>query len=136
MAKGAMKGLSKAQIRRFKNMLEAKAEEIRQNLQSAKAAKALARGEEPVGIEELPGQSHEEWIFLNRNNIDAMLFREIHEALGRIEETGFGICLECDEGISLKRLQVIPWARCCVTCQEELAGYLEEPTRQKRSYSY
>ena len=136
MTKGAKKGLNKAQIRRFKNMLEAKAEEIRQNLQSAKAAKALARGEEPVGIEELPGQSHEEWIFLNRNNIDAMLLREIHEALGRIEESAFGVCLECDENMSLKRLQAIPWARYCVECQEELAGYPEEPTRQKRSYSY
>ena len=136
MAKGTTKSLNKAQIRRFRGMLEAKAEEIRQNLQSAKAAKALARGEEPVDIEELPGQSHEEWIFLNRNNIDAMLFREIQEALSRMDEGAFGMCQECDENMSLKRLQALPWARYCISCQEELAGDPEEPTRQKRSYSY
>ena len=136
MAKGTTKSLNKAQIRRFKQMLEAKAEEIRQNLQSAKAAKAFARGEEPVDMEELPGQSHEEWIFLNRNNLDAILFREIQEGLGRIEERTFGTCLECDKNMSLKRLQAIPWARFCVACQEELASNAEEPTRQKRSYSF
>ncbi len=136
MAKGTTKALNKAQIKRFKGMLEAKAEEIRQNLQSVKTAKALARGQEPVNMEELPGQSHEEWIFLNRNNIDAMLLREIQEALSRIEENAFGICLECEESMSLKRLQAIPWARYCVACQEELAGYPEESTRQKRSYSF
>ena len=136
MAKGTTKGLNKAQIRRFKAMLEAKAEEIRQNLQSAKTTKALARGEEPVDIEELPGQSHEEWIFLNRNNIDAMLFRETQEALRRVDDGTYGTCLECAEHLSLKRLQAIAWARYCVSCQESLAGYPEERQREKRSYSY
>ena len=66
MTRIASKGLTKTQINRFKKMLETKALEIRANLQSSSAAKALARGDEPLDLEELPGQSHEEWIFLNR----------------------------------------------------------------------
>ena len=70
MASTVSKGLTKAQRNRFRKLMEAKASEVRANLQSSSAAKALARGGEPLDLEELPTQSHEEWIFLNRNNID------------------------------------------------------------------
>ena len=106
--------------------MEAKAIEIRANLQSSWAAKALARGGEPLDLEELPTQSHEEWIFLNRNNIDTMLLREIDEALGRIEDDSYGVCMGCDDPISLKRLEAVAWARYCVPCQEEISSHSEE----------
>ena len=79
MPKTLTKSLTRAQVKRFRKLLDAKAAEIRDNLQSSAAAKTLAHGGEPLNLEELPGQSHEEWIFLNRNNIDVMLLREIEE---------------------------------------------------------
>ncbi len=133
MTRIASKGLTKTQINRFKKMLETKALEIRANLQSSSAAKALARGDEPLDLEELPGQSHEEWIFLNRNNIEVMLLREIDEAIDRIEDEDYGTCLECEIPISLKRLEAVSWAKYCVTCQEELSVEQEPPGRV-RSY--
>jgi len=123
MAKGTTKSLTKAVLRRYKAALETKAQEIRESLRSASASKALSRGDEPLDEEELPGQSHEEWIFLNRNHLDVMLLREIDEALRRMEAGDYGTCMECDEAMSTKRLQAVPWARYCVTCQEELSGY-------------
>ena len=45
---------------------------------------------------------------------------EVDEALDRIEDGTFGICEECGEPIALKRLEVIPNARYCITCKEEL----------------
>ncbi len=115
------KALTKAQINRFRKLLDAKAAELRDNLQSSAAAKTLAHGGEPLNLEELPGQSHEEWIFLNRNNIDVMLLREIEDAVERIEVGEYGTCLECEEPISMKRLEAVTWATYCVTCQEELS---------------
>lgn len=122
MAKGTVKGVTKANLKRYKTALETKAAEIRESLRSAKASKALSRGDEPLDEEDLPGQSHEEWIFLNRNHLDVMLLREIEEALNRMEDGEYGVCMECDEPISIKRLQAVPWARYCVRCQEELSG--------------
>ncbi len=116
------KALTKAQINRFWKLLDAKAAELRDNLQSSAAAKTLAHGGEPLNLEELPGQSHEEWIFLNRNNIDVMLLREIEEAVERIEAGEYGTCLECEEPISMKRLEAVTWAKYCVGCQEELSA--------------
>ena len=102
-----------------------KASEVRANLQAASAARTIVRSDEPMDLEELPTQSHEEWIFLNRNNIDATLLREIDEALGRVEDDRYGICMGCDEPISLKRLEAVAWARYCVSCQEEISSHSE-----------
>ena len=38
----------------------------------------------------------------------------------------YGICLECDEPISAKRLEAVPWARYCVACQERIAARIAE----------
>ena len=45
---------------------------------------------------------------------------EVDEALDRIENGTFGICEECGESIAMKRLEVVPDARYCIECQENL----------------
>ena len=47
------------------------------------------------------------------------LLYEIDLALKRIEEGTFGICEECKEPISKKRLDVVPFARYCIKDQEK-----------------
>src|SRR5450631_3394478 len=42
----------------------------------------------------------------------------ISEALERIENHKYGLCGECDERISEKRLAALPWAKYCILCQE------------------
>ena len=132
MATTATRGLTKAQIEKYRKLLIAKDEEVRANFRSVKAGRALTLGEQTSNLEDLPTLSHEEWIFINRNSIDVMLQREIKDALDRIEEGGYGACAECDELISLKRLEAIPWARYCISCQEELAA-LEAEEEEKAS---
>jgi RNA polymerase-binding transcription factor len=44
--------------------------------------------------------------------------RAIKLALERVEEGSYGTCLACEEDISPKRLQAVPWAAYCVHCQD------------------
>lgn len=44
--------------------------------------------------------------------------RLVEAALTRIKNGTYGICLRCDETISLNRLRVLPHAAFCVNCQE------------------
>ena len=39
-------------------------------------------------------------------------------ALARIDDGSFGVCLHCEEDINPKRLNAVPWAPYCITCQE------------------
>ncbi|MDR4502502.1 MAG: TraR/DksA family transcriptional regulator [Nitrospirales bacterium] len=43
--------------------------------------------------------------------------QQIDDALVSLEEDTYGICAECGEEISEKRLQALPFARLCVGCQ-------------------
>jgi len=42
----------------------------------------------------------------------------VEDALNRIDRGEYGYCQQCGEDINLKRLEVQPWARYCVRCQE------------------
>ncbi|MCC6365756.1 MAG: TraR/DksA family transcriptional regulator [Bryobacterales bacterium] len=57
---------------------------------------------------------------LAARNLDSLArqLRLVDEALDRIEEGDYGICVECDEEIGLKRLTAVPWAQRCLRCQE------------------
>jgi DnaK suppressor protein len=51
----------------------------------------------------------------------------IDEAIGRLNEGNYGLCVHCSRPISVPRLQAVPWARFCIVCQElEEKGMLED----------
>lgn len=45
-------------------------------------------------------------------------YREITAALARLDSGEYGICQDCDEEISPKRLRAAPQARRCIRCQD------------------
>jgi YteA family regulatory protein len=48
-----------------------------------------------------------------------IMLESVNAALARIEENKYGICEKCGHEIALERLQVIPWAGKCLSCQQE-----------------
>jgi len=78
-----------------------------------------------VAEEDQAQMSHDEFVSLHLNSLDYVQLRLIEEALDRIASGDYGICLSCEETIPEKRLKALPWARYCVTCQEEV-GVLRE----------
>ena len=120
-----MKNRAKPKFGAYRKMLEKKADEVRHSMSAQKAAQVVARLDCPSDEGDLSQQHHEEWIFLNRNSIDMKLLREIADGLHRIDQGAYGVCMECEEPISPKRLDAVPWARYCVTCQELIASRVE-----------
>ena len=50
---------------------------------------------------------------------DSRLMVKINEALDKIDKGSYGICEECGEDISEKRLKARPVARMCISCKED-----------------
>ncbi len=51
----------------------------------------------------------------------------INEALERIADEEYGLCQNCEKDIHPKRLNAVPWARYCLSCQElQEQGMLDE----------
>ena len=61
---------------------------------------------------------------------------EVRTALEGIQRGAFGICVDCEEEISIKRLTALPWTTACLACREArdrvqmLAGNVVEETVQ------
>jgi len=120
------KSETKTGVDRNLKALQDKAAELRRRMSADKAAAIVSRLEDPSDSGDLSQQSHEEWLFLNRNNLEKSLLREVEEALLRVQEGVYGICQECEEPISPKRLQALPWAKFCVRCQEMLGAMADQ----------
>jgi DnaK suppressor protein len=52
-------------------------------------------------------------------NHETLQLRNLRGALRRVEDGNYGICGQCEEEISPKRLKALPWAILCLKCQEE-----------------
>jgi DnaK suppressor protein len=57
-------------------------------------------------------------VLAQRMNISARILSDVRRAVDSLENGDDAICEDCDEPISLRRLDAIPWARVCVKCQE------------------
>jgi DnaK suppressor protein len=44
----------------------------------------------------------------------------VSEALGRVHDESFGLCVDCESPIPFDRLRIEPWAARCVPCQTDL----------------
>ena len=53
-------------------------------------------------------------------NLDrsARRFRQIENALRRLEAGEYGTCANCEEEIGPNRLRAVPWTQLCLKCQE------------------
>lgn len=52
------------------------------------------------------------------SNTDRTVLQQVDEALERLKGGNFGVCVECGEKMLPKRLDAVPWARHCLSCQE------------------
>jgi DnaK suppressor protein len=84
-----------------------------------------------VAEEDQAQLSHDEFISLRLNSLDYVQLKLIEEALDRIEAGDYGICLSCEEPIPSKRLQALPWAKYCVSCQQSLSNLQDASSSDK-----
>ena len=108
-----------SEARYFRQMLEQKSSELRTQLGVPSAKLVLHASADPYDTADWAEKSHEEWIFLQKNNFEVALLREVEGALERLREGTYGTCLDCGMPMSRKRLEAVPWARHCITCQEK-----------------
>ena len=59
-------------------------------------------------------------ILMSISNNDLKQLKEIDAALDKIANGTYGICEECEEEISEKRLEANPVARYCITCKKAM----------------
>jgi RNA polymerase-binding transcription factor len=112
------KGKQNNNLKQLRQMLEEKSVEVRAHMGTSGVNPALQIAADPYDTADFAEKSHEEWIYLKKNSFDTELLREIKDALERMRDGSYGTCMDCGLPVSKKRLEAIPWARFCVSCQE------------------
>jgi len=75
-----------------------------------------------LAVEDQAPVLHEQFVSIRFNNFAYEKIKAIDAALERLKRGEYGICEECDEPISEKRLMAVPWTRHCLQCQENFTA--------------
>lgn len=57
----------------------------------------------------------------------------IDDALARIDQDTYGICMICEKEIGIERLKAVPWTELCIDCQKKLEAEQKESEKEKRT---
>ena len=106
--------MTKSELNRFRSVLEAMQIEL----------VCVLRNRDGIAIEKCPDaldevqQATERELAVRNLDRDSNLLRNVRGALRLIAEGNFGVCVQCEEDISPKRLAAVPWTPFCIGCQE------------------
>jgi DnaK suppressor protein len=107
--------MTKAELTKFKNILLEKQTEL-ENFVRNRDGIAIEKAAD--AIDEVQHATERELAIRNLDR-ETILLRNVRSALRRINDGTYGVCMHCDEEISLKRVNAVPWAPYCIQCQEE-----------------
>ena len=77
--------------------------------------------------DDAPQRDADREVDLARSDAELRELGQVSAALARLNEPGFGCCLDCGAAIGLDRLRVEPWALRCVACQATREGKVSTP---------
>ena len=106
------------QLATFRHALEEKRRDLENQLQIGDdAAQPVSLDQQSVGrVSRVDAIQQQQMALAGREQAAGQL-RQVVQALQRIDDGVYGICLRCDEPIAAARLQAQPYARLCVACQ-------------------
>ncbi len=110
--------MDKKKVKEYEKMLRAKREEILQTIVASKASGDESLSEIVQDIADKAAVSYSRELLYGLSDSERKIFLLIEEALQRIKEGKYGICVHCKKKIQIKRLDAVPWARHCIECQE------------------
>lgn len=106
--------MTKQELNKFRQILETKQVELSQFVRKREG---IHIEKSPDALDEVQHAAERELAIRNLDR-ETQLLRHVRAALGRIADGSFGVCVHCEEDISIKRLNAVPWAPYCIDCQE------------------
>lgn len=111
--------MNKAQLKRFKALLEEKRDEIlKKAKQTLTEDMALDASDLPDEMDLASSEYLQSFTFRLRGR-EKVFLDKIDKALIKIEDGTFGMCETCEEEISVKRLEARPETTLCIRCKED-----------------
>ena len=102
----------------FRSLLHQQLKELIEEATKTVNDMTITKGEFPDPTDRASWESDRNFLLRIRER-ERKLITKIREALARIDEETFGICEQCGDEISDKRLEARPVTTLCIKCKEE-----------------
>ena len=106
-----------SELSRYRDILERKRDEL---LASAPLRQPTTEpGSKSGDWIDQSSQESDLHVHLAMKQTDTKVLRAIEEAIHRMDQGTYGICMDCEEEIKSLRLDAVPWTRVCINCKEK-----------------
>ncbi|MCM8790797.1 MAG: TraR/DksA C4-type zinc finger protein [Candidatus Omnitrophica bacterium] len=128
--KSPVKRMSKTELKKYKEILLREREKVGGDL-SHIAENTLNKSQRDASgdlsgysyhMADMASDDYERDFSLGRATDEQKRLYLIDEAIKRIEEGTYGLCLQCGKMIAKKRLSALPYTEMCIDCQKKKEG--------------
>ncbi len=106
-------------LKRFKKLLEDSKKAVLSSARKTLAEEATFDTDDLPDEIDLASSEYQQSMVFRMRDREKFLLEKIDKALERITDGTFGVCEQCEEEISVKRLEARPVTTLCIRCKEE-----------------
>jgi DnaK suppressor protein len=111
--------LKKKDLKRFREILLGKKAELLRNAQKTLTEDMTLDADDLPDEMDLASSEYLQSFTFRLRGREKTFLKKIDHALKKIDDGEFGVCEECEEPISLKRLEARPETTLCIRCKED-----------------
>jgi len=111
--------MDKKKVESYRKRLLVKQEELLRLVSKSEQDGREADEEATQDIADKAANSYTKEFLFHQSDDNRRILQLVKEALARLEDGSFGLCLACQRDVQQKRLEAVPWARHCIECQEK-----------------
>ena len=114
-----MADMEQKRLKVLREKLVQKKKEILEAYNKNKTYGKEADEEGAQDIADKASNSYTKEFLFSLSNSERDVLKLVDEALNRITDERYGVCAVCEDEMDKKRLEAIPWAKHCISCQEK-----------------
>jgi DnaK suppressor protein len=111
--------LKKRDLKRFRDILLAKKDDILRNAKRTLSEDMTLDADDLPDEMDLASSEYLQSFTFRLRGREKTFLKKIDHALAKIDTGTFGVCEQCEEEISLKRLEARPETTLCIRCKED-----------------
>lgn len=111
--------MEKKKVESYRKRLLAKQEDLLRLVSKSEHDGREADEEATQDIADKAANSYTKEFLFHQSDDNRRILQLVTEALDRMKNGSYGLCVGCHEEIQAKRLEAVPWARHCIECQEK-----------------
>lgn len=111
--------MDQKKMRAFKDKLVQKKQEILEAYNKNKTYGKEADEDGAQDIADKAANSYTKEFLFSLSNSERAMLQLVDEAIVRLNGKRFGVCVVCEGEMERKRLDAVPWAKHCISCQEK-----------------